>query len=392
MKDIERLPSASVISLPEKWGEIAGVLDKKEIIFTNPTVDHSVDFSKEIKGFRNIKIGYIIIDLDSILDLSNFAFEMKNFLHFGKDKNTKIILITSHGEAESVVKTIKKCVLLGIHSIVDINEGESLSEKLNKALEEEPEFKDYVKWCNIGDEEEEEPVKKASKETVIEKSIVIEKERIIGTIIINLVGASKRVGTTHTAISMASYLASEGFKVAVVEDNTSNTFNKIKAQYEDITIERDYFKLNQIDFYSNASIASLSIKGYQYIIVDTGYYQENDLLEFMRSHKRLIVTTSQDWENAYLEEFLKDRVDIIKECEYLFNLCSNETFKECEENMMDLKCYQMPYNPAIFKISDKSFYKDLLKDILPKSNSTQPFDKKEFNINNIKNLVNKFKK
>lgn len=141
---------------------------------------------------------------------------------------------------------------------------------------------------------------------------VLIQERIIGSVIISVVGTEPKAGSTHQSIAVAHYLARLGKSVALVEANASGDFAAIEAAYEGIkgyVGQGHTFEIGKVTYYKRASkdrMAALMSEDYDYIVLDIGSYEDSEWLEeFARSDVQLVVTAGIEWRQDSLAAFVK---------------------------------------------------------------------------------------
>ncbi|TYQ16020.1 UNVERIFIED_CONTAM: serine/threonine-protein kinase [Acetivibrio alkalicellulosi] len=192
----------------------------------------------------------------------------------------------------------------------------------------------------------------------------------LGTVVVSVAGAINRIGTTHTAISLASFLKSTGFKTALVEMHKSRNFSEIKKSYKNVKEKSsNYFTLDGIDYYpfnGMINISNILQEEYKYMVLDMGIFSKCNMEEFMRSNERIIVSGVKDWEFAGLEEILKSS-DKISKNKYYFTFSDDSMFEFVKSNMPNLNCYKAPFNPIPFNLSKEcsSVFEDMLHDFFP---------------------------
>lgn len=196
-------------------------------------------------------------------------------------------------------------------------------------------------------------------------------ERIIGTQIIAVAGIMNRVGTTHTAINIAQFLNGKGYCSAIFEMHDSQTFQSIRRAYKEIEDRELGFALAGIDYYPYSQYTKMSDlmgRGYNYIILDMGVYEDCDKEEFRRANQRIIVSGVKDWEIMRLEEILKVSGDTGLGVFY-FTLADKDNFRIITNGMKENRCFLAPYNPQVFEVSEETAaaLQQMLQEVLPGS-------------------------
>ena len=172
---------------------------------------------------------------------------------------------------------------------------------------------------------------------------------------ISIAGAGKRVGVTHFCITLAGKLKSMGYKVAILEDNTSGDFAELADNVES-QVRAGKFTYKNIDYYlkqDKKDIAGIRSMGYDYLIVDSGSYSSCDKDFFALSSVNFIIASARYWN---FSELIKNVLeiedhDILKNYIYVFPFASGnkKLQKEIVDSMDDLrKVYFSPVNENVF--------------------------------------------
>ncbi|WDV46947.1 hypothetical protein PV797_04415 [Clostridiaceae bacterium M8S5] len=343
-------------------------------------VDTNIDVVETLGHIMNINVKYLIIDLISLGNHRDLPFAIREYRI--KNENTQIIVIAPNcypGNQE-----LSLIVTMGVYDILNPIDDElsnyDIYSDLIDVIDNPTTYSNAVKWdiglngistINSGDSRQ--------------KVVTIIKDNIVGTIVIAVAGTMSRIGTTHIAINIASFLKSFDVKVGIVELNSSKVFEQIKKLYIDVKQINNGFMLDGIFFYSKKEkleLLDILQNDFKYLILDLGIYSECQIEEFKRADEKIIVSGVKDWELDPLEEILKAN-DAIHKNKYIFNFTDYKTFMEIKDNMIDLECYRAPLLGNPFTINNKSydFNVHLLSNIIPKQ------DKKK---DNIKKAIESF--
>ncbi|MFP4698006.1 MAG: hypothetical protein ACLFMO_04800 [Eubacteriales bacterium] len=128
-------------------------------------------------------------------------------------------------------------------------------------------------------------------------------------VIIGVIGVSRSVGVTHTAIMIGNYLAKRGKKVALIELNHNYDFGKIEKAYEGPNFNSDVttdFKINKCIYYKNNSSLSLIdilAKPFDYYVLDIGFYQSTYFEEFLRADIKIVMGLVSEWKKDEIFNF-----------------------------------------------------------------------------------------
>lgn len=204
------------------------------------------------------------------------------------------------------------------------------------------------------------------------KEKIIISERIVGTIIVSIIGVEGNVGTTHLSIVLANYLARMGHEVAVVEANNSNDLQEIERAYEGKNFNSltQSFMINGVHYFkSNADfdIPLLLSKGYNFILLDLGAYENNKLLnEFLRSHVQIVVAQGSEWKQKKLYDFVHMYHDQSNRWRICIP-CSNDMMRDdIKKQIKGTNVYGIPLHPDPYKTQKDS--DSVLKNILGEFN------------------------
>lgn len=163
----------------------------------------------------------------------------------------------------------------------------------------------------------------AESELVQEQKLVSESNE---PILIAIVGAKSRMGTTHCAISIANYLARQNKRTAVMEFNGSGEFSAMGRYFSQSPEEE--FLYQDVKYYAGCTLQLLdyvAVAGkYDFLILDLGNYSAEKTL-FLRSDVKFIVSSGKPWELESL--FL-----IFREIDKKILLQSNFVFNFVPEN------------------------------------------------------------
>ncbi|QUI25906.1 hypothetical protein HZI73_26195 (plasmid) [Vallitalea pronyensis] len=222
--------------------------------------------------------------------------------------------------------------------------------------------------------------KKEPKEDIERPVVTIIKDKIIGTLVIAVTGSMQRIGTTHTCISIASYLKSLNQSVGVVEMHESDNFSILRNAYEDVIEKEKGFLLNGFHFYSyedSINFFEILHNDFNYIVLDMGDFKTCNKTEFLRANIRIVVSGVKDWEIPNLDQYLKEK-DLKNKSKYYFTFSNKELFKFVKYNLSGLECYMAPFTPDPFTVDENEVFSSMLKDVIP--TNTMKKKKRLFNI------------
>ncbi|MBU3173289.1 hypothetical protein [Clostridium estertheticum] len=401
----------AVICNPVFWKEINQTITSKNEDIVLKIIDTEVDIMDFFEAIGRISVKNIIIDITTIQDHKKLVTAIKRYKIKNDDKAQIIIIAPNVTQPSSIMDQL---VTMGIYDIinpkVETLEEIKLTDILTEMIDSPYQFKKGIKWIidnDLGDKineiSKEKNIKAKVEKRQDDRTLTVTKEKIIGSVVIGVVGTMNRIGTTHTVLSLANFLTNSNFKVAIVEFHKSNVFSNIRNNYNDVTVTGNTFELDRITYYpymENLNVLDVLQRDYNYIILDMGQYSECDINEFKRSNTKILVTGVKDWELPTLDEIIRNNdKKYLKNISYYFNYTDQETFERMKSNMKDetvgqYKCFQAPSNPNPFTPNKDSLhlFKELLKDVLPTNQSNNIINKSNGVFSKAKGLLNKFKK
>lgn len=177
----------------------------------------------------------------------------------------------------------------------------------------------------------------------------IPKPAIIGTVLIAVAGVRPHLGSTHTSLSIASFLQNLGHSVAVIESNYSEDFDRIHALYEGETqlLKKDnYFELSGIHHYKYREDFNLNelYSLYEYVIMDFGDLDDaaGYVEEFQRAHVKCVICSGDEWKKHWIDDFLRKNRLMKNDCAFIIPNGGNEKTKDLQERMDYLDIWAFP--------------------------------------------------
>ena len=169
----------------------------------------------------------------------------------------------------------------------------------------------------------------------------------LGTIIIAVAGTKHGIGCTHTAICIANYISKCGFPVALIEMNNNKDFSNMYDENFD-SGKINSFQIDGVDYfaYNTYKFSDVLNAGYKYIVLDLSVLNsDNDnYIEFERSHKQILVSGINEWELKSLLIALNNN-DM---CTLLVNFADDDMFHDFMKSFKR-NAYMLPYCPDIYK-------------------------------------------
>lgn len=365
----------AVICSPIYWKDIEQAVDSMGEEILVKAIDTDIDISSELNKISRVAIKHLIIDITSISDEKRFVQTLMQY----RIRNEKIQIIIIAPNCLPGNELIHKLVTqVHVYDVIAPKSSEDneavLLPSIIEIINRPSTYKESVRWIIDNDTFSSENEESKTKEvTEVERTVI--KDKIVGTVVISVAGTMKRVGVTHTALSITKFLKDENFKVAVLELHNANNFKAIHNAYEDIVERDNCFSLDGIDYYpyrEKLNVLDVLQEDYNYIILDMGVYNQCNIEEFKRSHVRIITSGVKDWELTDLELILRTN-DTIYKNNYYFTFSDDYTFDLVKENMDQLKCFKAPFNPNPFTASSdcKELFKKMLVEFLPEIQDEQ---------------------
>lgn len=367
-----------VISGPEFWGSIDEALRKtnKEVGYRK--IDRDIDIMGEVERLSSMNFNFLIVDISCLEDYRRFPQAVRKLML--NNENLRVIVIATQKFSGSEV--ISNLISMGIYDIIGQrdNEDKNIASALAEHIENPSTYAKAIKWDEgfARRKEQEKEFIETGKKGGAAQTKTIQKDKIVGTVVIAVVGTMSRIGTTHTAISIAKYLMDNRHGVALVELHDSLAFERIKNSYENVVEKKGMFSLGGMDFYPfdpARAVSDLVLEDYSYIILDMGVYEKCNIAEFRRAQERIIVSGVKDWELEELEELIESEDKNFKN-RYYFTFASDAMFELVKSSMNSLPCFQAPYNPQPFDDNEEcaKVFSSMLRNVMPQVNDDDEDD------------------
>ncbi|TYP56845.1 hypothetical protein [Thermosediminibacter litoriperuensis] len=203
------------------------------------------------------------------------------------------------------------------------------------------------------------------------KEQVIIEERPAGVVTIAVAAIGHGLGCTHTALSIASFLARSGHSVAIIEDSQRPALGFLCSvmKARDGRVEGSY-TIHGLDIFpsgksaagDNSNYDSLIRKiktgQYEYVVRDLGVLDELKVRDMYRADSAFIVASAAKWR----WQELIDKIDF--EFSIIFPLASQNDIEDLSF-YAGIKGTALPYCPNPFSKDNDSLFLKLLAPILP---------------------------
>ncbi|OPA74657.1 hypothetical protein BVG16_23145 [Paenibacillus selenitireducens] len=177
-----------------------------------------------------------------------------------------------------------------------------------------------------------------------------------GTGTIALTGVDTGTGTTHSAILLAYYLASEKQRIAIIEGIPSQAFRRIHEVYEGGSVEDSdaMFTIRGVDYYPfshTRNFVSLLHHGYDTLILDLGVSDGGVHEEFLRANLSIIVASGAEWRQPDLIRFAASMSEYRESSRwvYFIPLAASQTIKDVMKATNQSNVHGIPYHSDPFQ-------------------------------------------
>jgi hypothetical protein len=180
---------------------------------------------------------------------------------------------------------------------------------------------------------------------------------------IGIMGIDAGNGVTHLAIMMGNYITAKLHKnTGILEMNNTGAFLELKESYGENTNknqEDNHFKIADVTYYygiGNNRIGEVYSKGYEYIIIDMGTYNEKKTEEFLKCSIKILIGNLNPWNNkkfiSTIESFIAHGK--VEKMKYLVQFKEDDMMHQFEK-VYQINMYIMPYEPDPFLIHGCNF-------------------------------------
>lgn len=208
---------------------------------------------------------------------------------------------------------------------------------------------------------------------------------VIGTVLIAVTSVAPHLGSTHTSLTIARYLANSGHPVAVIELNYSEDFDRIHALYEgekQHLKKDDTFEIDGVTHYKYREDLNLNelYSAFEYVLLDYGDIEEAAAFieEFKRAHVRCVVCSADEWKINWIHDFITFNQMKIEECVLVVPNCGRDKLDDLKGRLDYADIYAMPTLDNPYELSKEAglTVRDILGDFIKNPSSTTVFSKK----------------
>jgi serine/threonine-protein kinase len=184
------------------------------------------------------------------------------------------------------------------------------------------------------------------------------------SLIMAVLGSQNRIGTTHVAIGIVSYLNRHGIKAVFEEKGECQILESLYDENQSV-IEKNgiYYLGHFVGIPKYDVVISVNKEDYDVIVMDCGcgtVISEN----FKQADMRVFVLGSKEWEMPFTRECMNQLQDL--NLQYVFNLCEKKQALKAAKELNIKKGYKMPIFINPFKASSMSdrVLKDMLRELM----------------------------
>ncbi|KOP68785.1 serine/threonine protein kinase [Bacillus sp. FJAT-18019] len=198
--------------------------------------------------------------------------------------------------------------------------------------------------------------------------------KVAGTLVAAVLGASSGVGTTHSCIAFGHFLAANYGRVAVVEMSAKATaFTRIQEIAEGGRLGSiRKFEINGIHFWrqiARTEVISLLGGSYDAVVLDLGAYRDSDRIEeFLRADLPIVIGSGAEWRQhdvVTLARMLSRHPQPGRI--YAMPLAGEETIQEMKKLLGTNNVHSLPLQLDPFEVQDssKEAFSRLFREYMP---------------------------
>lgn len=185
------------------------------------------------------------------------------------------------------------------------------------------------------------------------------------TLIISILGSQPRIGVSHIAIGIVSFLNKHGIKAVYEEKNNSRIISCFQDFNNNVYQEDGIYYIKNFTAIPNYNdTIKINKSNFEVIVRDCGTFQERNS-DYGEADIRFVVLGAKEWEYGFAKvctvETMKD-----KNSQYIFNLCEKRQAYKAAQYLGIKKGYCVPFfsDPFLNTSTSEKTFKDMLKDII----------------------------
>ncbi|WFR57744.1 protein kinase [Anaerocolumna sp. AGMB13025] len=180
---------------------------------------------------------------------------------------------------------------------------------------------------------------------------------------IAVAGTQHRIGVTHLAILITTYLNKYGKNAFYMEKNDSGHILKVLNRYQNIKTINGICRLFHCKIILEyAANDFLKEEDCPVTVMDYATLHTKNLEEFLEADIKLVISGAKEWELEAAEEVLKLLRDE-KNIKFLFNFLDGNQYRSILKHMDRLDCQRIPYEPNPFTWKNNEYLEDFIKNI-----------------------------
>lgn len=165
---------------------------------------------------------------------------------------------------------------------------------------------------------------------------------------IAIAGSQSRIGTTHLALLITSYLNHINNKGLYIEKNDSGHINTIIGRLKSTKTKDGVYQIQGCNLIPSYKIKMpVNTKKYPYHIMDYGVLDIHNIYDFLEADMKALIIGNKEWELDQSEKVLK-LIDTQENVKIFLNFIDGGQFLEIAKRMWELPCYRVPYEPNPF--------------------------------------------
>ncbi|BCJ96724.1 hypothetical protein acsn021_42930 [Anaerocolumna cellulosilytica] len=198
----------------------------------------------------------------------------------------------------------------------------------------------------------------------LKRSKVSSKEKSNETLHIAVAGTQQRIGTTHLAFLLTSYLCAHHKNGLYIEKNKSGQLHSLLSRYQNNKTRHGVHRLFGCNLLPETSLENAYNKElYPFTVMDFGCLTKENITDFLEADHKLIVSGGKEWELQYTEEILK-QIEPEEDIRFLFNYLNGKQYALVAGAMGQFKTSRIPYEPDPFKGKGNEYVMDFISNLL----------------------------
>lgn len=296
-----------------------------------------------VHDMRNLShFSYIAIDLVAIKDDTDKVIEA--IIAFKTLYDSRIIIFAEKADINLINKIIEETET---YNIITANNIKNIKEEIRICVSQQGMAKEYLLKAMNGNMD-------INIDNTPQYSFIGENIKIM------IAGTMNRVGSTTTAMNMASYLSNIGAKVSYTEANGNNHLEKIYSYFfSNIHINNNQFSQYGVDYFFNSNIPA---DNYNFNIIDIGALNQRNIKAFGIGDIKMLCSGIKPYELPQLNDILK----IISKDELYIVLNEGES-QHIKKGLAinKEKIYFSKYTSDLFnKYANKEIWRSILSDYI----------------------------